>query len=258
MPRRRRIQRSLLTAADLAATFLFALEGAIAATYYDVNVLGVLVLGFSTALFGGVIRDVIIGYTPPASFRTPVYSIVALSAGFLILILDRATDIIPVLLLQVVDALGLGMFAVVGAVKALDHRITPLVAVLLGTVSAVGGGVVRDMLLNIVPVVLQGEIYAAAASAGAAVAVVGILLRVSRATATTAGFVVCVVIRLVSVNQGWALPTSADVKPAGVAPGSSGRRVELVMGWSWAGRGLVVGWPGQKQLAEVAGQVRGR
>lgn len=206
MPKRRRIPRSLLTAADLAATFLFALEGALAATYYDVDVLGVLVLGFSTALFGGVIRDVIIGYTPPASFRTPVYSVMALSAGLLVLVLDEATDVIPLVLLQVVDALGLGMFAVVGAVKALDHRITPLVAALFGTVSAVGGGVVRDMLLNIVPVVLRSEIYAAAALAGAAVAVVGILLRMSRARAMTAGFVVCVVIRLVSVNQGWALP----------------------------------------------------
>ena len=206
MPKRRRIQRSLLTAADLAATFLFALEGAIAATYHQVDLLAVLVLGFSTALFGGVIRDVIIGYTPPASFRTPVYSVVAISGGLLILVLDRATDAIPMALLQVVDALGLGLFAVVGAVKALDYRITPLVAVLLGTVSAVGGGVVRDMLLNILPVVLQGEIYAVAAMAGASVAVVGILLRVSRTRAMTAGFVVCVVIRLVAVHQGWALP----------------------------------------------------
>lgn len=206
MPKRRRIQRSLLTAADLAATFLFALEGSIAATYHEVNVLGVLVLGFSTALFGGVIRDVIIGYTPPASFRTPVYSVVAIAGGMLILVLDRATDIIPMVLIQVVDALGLGLFTVVGAVKALDYKITPLVAVLLGTVSAVGGGVVRDMLLNIVPVVLQGEIYAGAALVGAAVCIVGILLRVPRPQAMTAGFAVCVVLRLVAVHQGWALP----------------------------------------------------
>ncbi len=135
----------------------------VSGTYYDVDFLGVLVLGFSTALFGGVIRDVIVGDTPPSSFRTPTYSVMALSAGVLVLVLDRATDIFPVVLLQVVDALGLGLFAVVGAVKALDSAITPLVAALLGTVSAVGGGVVSDMMLNIVPVIMRGEIYAVAA-----------------------------------------------------------------------------------------------
>jgi uncharacterized membrane protein YeiH len=204
---RRRVARSLLTSADLAATFLFALEGSIAATYYDVDVFGVLVLGFSTALVGGVIRDVVIGYTPPASFRTPLYPLVALLGGAIVLILDRAsTDEIPRALLQVTDAFGLGLFAVVGATKALDAGITEVVAVLLGTVSATGGGVVRDVLLNIVPIVLRGEIYAVAALTGAAVTVLAIRVRARRWIAMAAGFAVCVLFRLVAVSQGWSLP----------------------------------------------------
>jgi uncharacterized membrane protein YeiH len=197
----------MLTAADLAATFLFALEGSIAATYYQVDVFGVLVLGFSTALVGGVIRDVVIGYTPPASFRTPLYPLVALLGGTIVLLLDRAsTDQIPKALLQVTDALGLGLFAAVGAAKALDAGITEIVAVLLGTVSATGGGVVRDVLLNVVPIVLRGEIYAVAALSGAATTVLALGFGTRRWVALTAGFTVCVVFRLVAVRQGWSLP----------------------------------------------------
>lgn len=199
--------RSLLTVVDLTATFVFAMEGAIAATYYDVDLFGVMVLGFSTALVGGIIRDVLIGCTPPASLRSPTYPVVALAGAGLVLLLDRAVDDIPLVLLQVTDAVGLSLFAVAGAMKALDYRIRSLVAALLGAVSACGGGVVRDMMLNIVPVVLRTEIYALAALVGATATVLSVrYLHAGRAAAMTAGFAVCLVIRLVSVWQGWSLP----------------------------------------------------
>ena len=201
------LPRTLLTAVDLTATFVFAMEGAIAATYYDVDVFGVIVLGFSTALVGGIIRDVLIGCTPPASLRSPTYPVVAFAGAGLVLILDRAVDDIPLVLLQVTDALGLSLFAVAGAMKALDYGIRSLVAALLGAVSAVGGGVVRDMMLNIVPIVLRTEVYAIAALAGAAATVFAVrYVRAGRAAAMTAGFLVCLVVRLVAVWQGWSLP----------------------------------------------------
>lgn len=202
-----RIPRSLLTMVDLTATFVFAMEGSIAATYYDVDLLGVFVLGFSTALVGGIVRDVLIGCTPPASLRSPTYPVVAFAGSALVCILDRGVDNIPMALLQVTDAVGLSLFAVAGAMKALDYKIRSLTAALLGAVSACGGGVVRDMLLNIVPVVLRGEIYALAALAGAGTTVLAVrYFRAGRALAMTTGFLVCLVIRLVSVWQGWALP----------------------------------------------------
>ena len=202
-----RIPRSLLTVVDLTATFVFAMEGSIAATYYDVDILGVFVLGFSTALVGGIVRDVLIGCTPPASLRSPTYPVVAFAGSALVWVLDRGVADIPVVLLQVTDAVGLSLFAVAGAMKALDYNIRSLTAALLGAVSACGGGVVRDMLLNIVPVVLRGEIYALAALAGAGTAVLAVrYAKAGRAAAMTIGFVVCLVIRLVAVWQGWALP----------------------------------------------------
>jgi uncharacterized membrane protein YeiH len=199
--------RSLLTVVDLTATFVFAMEGAIAATYYDVDIFGVVVLGFSTALVGGIIRDVLIGCTPPASLRSPTYPVVAMAGAGLVLLLDRAVDDIPLVLLLVTGALGLSLFTVAGAMKALDYQIRSLVAALLGTVSACGGGVVRDMMLNIVPIVLRTEVYAFAALVGATTAVLSVrYLHAGRAAAMTAGFAVCVVVRLVSVWQGWSLP----------------------------------------------------
>ena len=199
--------KSLLTIVDLAASFVFAMEGAIAATYYDVNILALFVLAFSTALVGGIIRDVLIGYLPPASLRSPTYPVVAFTGAAAVVLLDRAVADIPMLLFQITDGVGLALFAVVGTMKAIDARIRSLVAALLGTVSACGGGVVRDMMLNIVPVVLRGEIYALAALLGAGTTALAVrYLKAGRASAMTAGFVVCLTVRLVSVWQGWSLP----------------------------------------------------
>ena len=199
--------RSLLTIVDLSATFVFAMEGAIAATYYDVNILALFVLAFSTALVGGIIRDVLIGYTPPASLRSPTYPVVAFTGAAAVVLLDRAVADIPMLLFQITDGVGLALFAVVGTMKAIDAGIRSLVAALLGTVSACGGGVVRDMMLNIVPVVLRGEIYALAALLGAATTALAVrYVKAGRVGAMTAGFLVCLVLRLASVWLGWSLP----------------------------------------------------
>lgn len=200
------VARSALTRFDLAATFLFALEGAITASFFDVDVFGVLVLGFSTALVGGIIRDVLIGCTPPASLASPIYPIMAFSGGAVALLLDGATDVIPLWLLQLTDSLGLSLFAVVGTRKALDYGMNGLTAALLGTVSAVGGGIVRDTLLNVVPVVLRADVYALCALLGATVTVVATHLRARRVTAMAAGFVVCFVVRIIAINQAWNLP----------------------------------------------------
>lgn len=200
------VARSALTRFDLAATFLFGLEGAITASFFDVDVFGVLVLGFSTALVGGIIRDVLIGCTPPASLASPIYPIMAFSGGAVALLLDGATDVIPLWLLQLTDSLGLSLFAVVGTRKALDYGMNGLTAALLGTVSAVGGGIVRDTLLNVVPVVLRADVYALCALLGATVTVVATHLRARRVTAMAAGFVVCFVVRIIAINQAWNLP----------------------------------------------------
>jgi uncharacterized membrane protein YeiH len=196
----------LLTLADLAATFLFAVQGALAAVLSGLDLFGIMVIGFVTALVGGIMRDLLIGYTPPASLRGAWYPIVAFSGALLVFLLHQAVQEIPPALLLWSDAAGLALFAVVGAAKAVDFKLNPLVAALLGMVSAVGGGVVRDILLNRVPAILRTDIYAVAALAGAATTVVALRLGTSRAVAMALGFVVCFLIRIVSAWRGWNLP----------------------------------------------------
>jgi uncharacterized membrane protein YeiH len=196
----------LLTAADLAATWLFAVEGAIIARYFDLDVFGVLVIGFVSALVGGIIRDLLIGSAPPASLRSALYPLAAFVGAAVVIVLDQVVDRIPEVLLLFTDAAGLALFAVVGATKAVDFGINGLVATLLGAVSAVGGGVTRDIMLNQVPGILRQDIYAVAALAGAAAAVLALRWRAPRAAAMSIGFAVCFVVRMVSVWQGWNLP----------------------------------------------------
>jgi uncharacterized membrane protein YeiH len=196
----------LLTTADLAASCLFAIEGAIVARYAQLDVFGILVIGFVSALVGGIVRDLLIGYTPPASLRSALYPITAFAGAGLVIALGRLVEQVPVTLLQITDAAGLALFAVVGATKAIDFRINWFVATLLGAVSAVGGGVTRDLLLNVVPGILRQDIYAVAALAGAGATVLALHLKAPRALAMGVGFVVCFALRMLSVWLGWNLP----------------------------------------------------
>jgi uncharacterized membrane protein YeiH len=196
----------LLTTADLAATCLFAIEGAIVARAADLDVFGILVIGFVSALVGGIVRDVLIGYTPPASLRSALYPITAFAGAGLVIVLARLVEQTPLALLQLTDAAGLALFAVVGATKATDFRINWFVATMLGAVSAVGGGVTRDLLLNVVPGILRQDVYAVAALAGAGATVLALHLKLPRAAAMAIGFAVCFGLRMLSIWLGWNLP----------------------------------------------------
>jgi uncharacterized membrane protein YeiH len=113
---------------------------------------------------------------------------------------------VPAMALMILDAAGLSLFAMAGSKKALDHGIHPFIAILMGAITGVGGGVIRDLLLAQVPAVLRTDVYATAALAGAAVMIVSRKLSVSPRLAATLGGVSCFVIRVVSVWQHWNLP----------------------------------------------------
>jgi uncharacterized membrane protein YeiH len=202
----RRTVGRLYSIADHAATALFAVEGARAAVAADLDLLGILVVGFSTALVGGILRDVLIGDVPPAAFRSPSRIIVAIAGGALVFLAARELDLLPGELFVLFDAAGLALFAVTGAQKAIDHRSNGVVVVLLGTMTGVGGGVVRDVLLNRVPAVLTGDIYATAAALGALGVLVATRLRVSAVVALSIGFALCFGLRMIAVTLGWQLP----------------------------------------------------
>jgi uncharacterized membrane protein YeiH len=196
----------LLLTIDLLGTFVFAVEGAMAAIESNLDLLGLMVLAFSTALAGGIIRDLLIGAVPPGSIRDWRYPAVAFLGGAVVFCLHQFVSQIPAAVIIVFDAAGLGLFAVAGAGKALDFGIHPFIAVLMGGVTGVGGGTLRDVLLARIPSVLRADVYATAALAGAAVLVIGLQLKRNPKLMTILGAGVCFTLRVVSVWRHWSLP----------------------------------------------------
>ena len=198
--------RHLLLFLDLAGTFVFGAEGAAMAVRFHLDVLGVLVIAFVTALGGGLIRDVLLGAVPPSSIRDWRYPAAALVAGGLYFALHLSPTSFNEGLITTLDAAGLSLFAVAGALKAMELKLHPLPAIMLGGVTGVGGGTVRDVFLNQVPHVFQSDVYATAALAGAALAVLLLRVGVPQTAASAAGVVFCFVLRMASVVFHWNLP----------------------------------------------------
>jgi uncharacterized membrane protein YeiH len=196
----------LLFAADIAGTLVFAVEGALAAANANLDLIGIMVLAFCTALGGGVVRDILLGALPPAALRDWRYPTVAFSGAALVFFLHPYVRAIPVPALQVLDAAGLAMFAIAGTQKAVLHRMNPMVAVMLGTITGVGGGTIRDVLLNQIPNVLRFEVYATAALVGSICMIVAKRLRFPSGVAGGIGAVVCFSIRVISLWRHWNLP----------------------------------------------------
>jgi uncharacterized membrane protein YeiH len=165
-----------------------------------------MVVAFATALGGGMIRDLLIGAVPPNSVRDWRYPATAFVGGGAVFFFYEFFQRVPSELMITLDAAGLALCAVAGAGKAIEFGINPLLAVLMGGVTGVGGGTIRDVLLTRVPGVLRTDVYAAAALAGAAVVVMGLRLKLSRGLVMTAGAVVCFTLRMVAVSRGWNLP----------------------------------------------------
>jgi uncharacterized membrane protein YeiH len=198
----------LVSAADFAGVFVFAVEGALAGVAGRLDVFGVVVLSVATALGGGMIRDVLIGAAPPTAIRDWRYIALAVAAALLtFLFLPLARDV-PHSLLIVLDAAGLSLFAVAGAEKALSFNIHPVIAALMGTITGVGGGTVRDLLLNRIPAVLNSDVYATAALAGAIVVVAGRYTGLSPRLVAVAGGLLCFALRLAAVWGRWQLPVA--------------------------------------------------
>ncbi|WP_158941395.1 trimeric intracellular cation channel family protein [Granulicella sp. S190] len=199
-------QDVVLLAVDLVGTFVFAVEGALAGMYAGLDVFGLLVLSFVTALGGGTIRDLLIGAIPPNSIRDWRYGATAFAGGGAVFFFHPLIQRVPVHLMITLDAAGLALFAVAGVGKALEFGITPLLAIILGAVTGAGGGTVRDVLLAQVPGVLHSDVYAAAALAGAAVVVMGLKVKLPRGLAMSLGAGACFVLRMVAAWRHWNLP----------------------------------------------------
>ena len=162
----------LLTTRDLIGTFVFALSGGVRAVENRMDPFGVVFLSFVAAVTGGLMRDVLIGALPPIAIQSEAYVFLAIVAGT-ICFYAYETIIKLARPVAVFDAIGLGLFCVVGAQKALDAGLSPVMSALLGMLSAIGGGMAADILTARPPMVLQKEIYALAALAGAGLYTLG-------------------------------------------------------------------------------------
>lgn len=198
---------TLVLLADLGGTFVFALEGALAALGGHLDLFGAMVLAFATALGGGVIRDVLMGFLPPSALRAWTYPATAFVAAAVAFGIDRHVHIPPLLLITL-DAAGLALFAVAGTEKALNAGLHPLSSVLLGVITGVGGGTIRDVFLAHVPAILRVDVYATAALFGAVVLVFCRRLGLSAALGATLAAAACFVLRMIAVWQHWQLPGS--------------------------------------------------
>ena len=162
----------MLLGLDLVGTFAFALNGGLTAVRaVHVDVVGVVTLGMITAVGGGIIRDTLLGALPPATFVDWRYLAVAAAGGMLAFLFSRALSRFT-RTIDLLDAAGLSLFAVTGAGKALELGVGPMQAIILGAVTGVGGGTLRDVLIRQVPSVLSSGLYAIPALVGAALVVV--------------------------------------------------------------------------------------
>jgi uncharacterized membrane protein YeiH len=202
----------LFNAVDLAGTFAFAISGATAARRANLDLFGILAIAYITACGGGIARDLCIGAIPPAGLADWRYLLTAVLAALLTVVAYRwvARLTYPV---RLFDAMGLGLFAVYGAHKALAFGHNAEVAILLGMVTAIGGGLARDVLLARVSIVLQKEIYASAACAGAALCVIGERLGWPQIWSMWLPIVVCFGLRFVSLRLHWNLPRFGRERP---------------------------------------------
>jgi uncharacterized membrane protein YeiH len=202
------MKTDFLSVLDVIGVFVFALSGSLVAIRRRMDIVGVLTLALVTGFGGGVARDLLIADLPPQVIRSEGLLLVPVAAGVTAMVVPRLLHWLrqPVLAL---DAVGLGLFAAVGASTALDAGLGTAPTVLVGTVSAVGGGLIRDLLADEVPQILVAEshLYAIPAALGALIVALGSRFEISAEAAQAVAVAVTVVLRLLALSFGWHAPT---------------------------------------------------
>ena len=194
-------------AVDLLGTFVFALSGAAAGVKSRFDLFGLMALSFAAGNAGGITRDVLIGAVPPAAINDWRYLGVCLLAGFVTFFwypnIDKRRRLVLLF-----DAAGLGLFAVAGTQKALIAGLNPVMAMFMGVLTGIGGGILRDVLVNQTPTVLEADIYAVAALAAGGVVVIGYELHYPAFVVLTVGALLCFWLRVMAIYREWHLPVA--------------------------------------------------
>ncbi|MFC8225662.1 trimeric intracellular cation channel family protein [Streptomyces sp. NPDC057287] len=206
---------SVQHALDIVGIFVFAISGALLAVRKNFDVFGIAVLAEVTALGGGIFRDVMIGAIPPAAFTDLGYFLTPLIAACLVFFLHPHVERIQVGV-NVFDAAGLGLFCVAGTVKAYDYGLGLTSSAALGLATAVGGGVLRDVLANEVPSLLRWDrdLYAVPAIVGSVMVVLCIRFEALNAYTSGAAVVTAFVLRLLAMRFHWRAPRAYNRRSA--------------------------------------------
>jgi uncharacterized membrane protein YeiH len=201
----------LLVVLEMLGLAVFAVSGALAAVRARLDVFGVVVLGMTTALGGGIIRDVLLGIHPPTTLREWPYLAVPVAASIAVFGFHSQLAKLRRAVL-IADAVGLGLFTVSGTVTALSHGVPVYAACLIGMTTGIGGGALRDLLLREIPLVLRREIYALAALAGAVVVAVGDGVGLPAEPVAAVGVVLIVTLRVIALWRHWNAPVAPGIE----------------------------------------------
>jgi uncharacterized membrane protein YeiH len=201
------ILQSLMGLLDWLGTLAFAFSGALLGVHKQFDLFGVLFLSFVVAVVGGIARDLLIGAVPPVAITDIHYFVVSIVGGLITFWwYPRVATLQRQILLF--DAVGLAFFAVIGAQKAIDYGIDPVMAAILGMITGIGGGMTRDVLAGDVPFVLRGDLYAVTALAAGATVAAGRVLGVAPFLSMLVGAAICVFLRLMAIYRGWRAPAA--------------------------------------------------
>jgi len=194
---------------DIAGTFVFAISGVLVARNNNIDILGASILGFVTATGGGTLRDVMIGSTPVGWMLNLDY-LIAIGIGVLAAIFLKRYIYRLTKTMFLFDAIGIGLFTVLGLEKTLGVGLSPIIGVMMGTVSAVFGGVLRDVLVDRIPLIFRSEIYATAC-------IMGGILYLGLSYAGLPSYILLptcilfiILIRILAVRYNWVLPVLHD------------------------------------------------
>lgn len=191
---------------DLFGTMAFAVTGAFKAIEHKADIVGIIILATITGVAGGTIRDIILGHFPPHSISDPNYVIITTTTGVVIFFLYPKMQKHWNLFLKF-DALGLGVFTAIGATLAYQlFGMNFLAMAMAGMLTAVGGGILRDMFVNEIPMVFVKELYASASFLGVVVFYIILIAKFQIEVATIGSIVVTTMLRLVAMKYNWNLP----------------------------------------------------
>jgi len=204
----------VLTVTNYIGIVAFAVSGSMKAIRKGMDLLGVIVLGFVTALGGGIISNVLLGIYPPVNLTYLPYPLTAIAAGVATFVFYRFFNNVGKPLIYA-DAVGLGAFSASGASLAYSVSHNPLLVTLVGAITAVGGGVVRDLLANEIPMVLTREFYATAAIIGSLTYFMLRLIGLGDSTSALVSMIATIALRFIAVRFRWELPRRVISESAG-------------------------------------------